>query len=1054
MAKTKKPTGLKLTRQSNVFTLSWKKGDANYDSGQKFQWRTNNTSWTSININKKATSQSKSFTISAYNPDTEKLFEWVEMRVRGKRASYKKNGKTIKPKMSDWATKRLTLAPPLKPVLTATMHESQWNVCTFAWTVETSDTDVNWFNATEWETILVNESDVTDGATLLWDDSQDGYDHGTGTREDSELIREDTFDLSDGSYTRWFRVRARGAGGDSGWVYEKHVYALPYQAVIESAVATVQPAGGFQCRVVWEAPSNPSHPIDSTNVEYSLTVPEEDLACPDEASWTTASISADTEGKDAVVFPIDRLLANDECLFVRVNTVHDDVSTYGVPVLAEGGVGALTNPTLNSVTIGENYRVTINATNSSAVEDSYLVILYRPASDPTSEIVLGTIAHGETTESVQAPDWSGETAYAFGVYAAVGDSTTISHDGALMKSAIVWGTGNVPKAPANVRVSATDISGTVRVEWDWTWTEADGAELSWSDHEDAWESTDEPDTYELSNIRNARWNISGLETGMKWYVRVRLKKGTGDNETYGAYSDTKEIDLTSAPSIPTLVLSEPVITETGSVTASWVYTTTDGTAQTYAEICEAELTTEGIEYGDIIAHTETAQHVTISAEDVGWQTGQTYYLCVRVVSASGRVSDEWSAPVPIAIAEPLGVEILSTSLEQQTETITVDGVTVTRTFLALTEMPLELSLSADNATVAIERAGSYHIGRPDETSFDGYENETVALKTTDVEAFGIEDIFGSLDDGASYRIVVTVKDELGQSAETSLEFEVHWEHQALIPDGVVQYDTQNYIAKVTPIAPLFTEVANPVDADIESYYELVENEYVLTSDETVDEDKTYYVEAVIEETDVCDIYRLSTDRPELIVKYGEFGETYVDPFPAIGQFGGYRFVFRTANGDYVTESNQIAWYDINGGLDIDYTIIDFDGGQIFLQYNVDVSDSWSKDFQETKYLGGSVQGDWNPAVSRTGSISAVTITIADEDEIEMIHRLAVSPSLCHVRTKSGASFSADVQVSENFSHDKQGKIASYTFAITRVDTEQLDGMTLADWEDLQEDELG
>lgn len=1054
MAKTKKPTGLKLARENNVFTLSWKKGDANYDSGQKFQWRTNNTAWTSININKKATSQSKAFTISAYNPDTEKLLEWVEMRVRGKRASYKKNGKRIKPKMSDWATKRLTLAPPLKPVLKATMHESQWNVCTFEWTVETSEKDVNWFNATEWETILVNESDVTDGATLLWDDSQDGYDHGTGTKEDSEVITEDTFDLSYGSYTRWFRVRARGAGGDSGWAYEKHVYALPYQAVIESAVATVQPAGGFQCRVVWEAPSNPSHPIDSTNVEYSLTVPEEGLACPDEARWEPASISADTEGKDAAVFPIDRLLANDECLFVRVNTEHDGVNTYGVPRLVDGGVGALSNPTLNSVTLGDNYMVTINATNASTVEDSYLVILYRPASDPTREIVLGTIPHGQTSKSVQAPDWSGETAYAFGVYAAVGDSTTISHDGALMKSSIVWGTGNVPKAPENVRVSATNISGTIRVEWDWTWTEADGAELSWADHEDAWESTDEPETYELSNIRNSRWNISGLETGVKWYVKVRLKKGTGENETYGPYSEIQVIDLTSAPSIPTLVLSDPVITETGSVTASWVYTTTDGTAQTYAEICQAELTTEGIEYGDIIAHTETAQHVTINAEDAGWQTGETYYLCVRVVSASGRVSDEWSAPVPIAIAEPLTVEITNTSLVEETETEIVDGQTITRTFLALEEMPLELSLSADNATVAIERAGSYHIKRPDETSFDGYENETVALKNTDVEAFGIEDIFGSLDDGASYRIVVTVKDELGQSAETSLEFEVHWEHQALIPDGAVQYDAQNYIAKVTPTAPLFAEVANPVDADIESYYELIEDEYVPTSDETVDEDKTYYIEAVVQETDVCDIYRLSTDRPELIVKDGEFGETYVDPFPAIGQFGGYRFVFRTANGDYITEANKIAWYDIDGGLDIDYTIIDFDGGQIFLQYNVDVSDSWSKDFQETKYLGGSVQGDWNPAVSRTGSISAVTITIVDEDEIEMIHRLAVSPSLCHVRTKNGASFSADVQVSENFAHDKQGKIASYTFAITRVDTEQLDGMTLADWEDLQEDELG
>lgn len=1011
MATTSKPTGLTLSRNGNNFTLSWKKGDNNYDAGQNFEWRTNNDAkFIANSIAKRDTSKVKQLSESDYYPNTELLLEWIEMRVRGKRAKYKKKGKTYKPTMSAWATKRLDLAPPKKPQLTATMHESQWNVCTFAWEVETSDTDIYWFNDVEWETILVRESDVTDGADLAWE--TDGtYERGTGTRTDSEVITEDSFVLSDGSYTRWFRVRSRGPRGASGWAYQNHVYALPYQAVIKSAAATVQPAGGFQCKVVWEAPANPSHPIDKTTVEYSITVPDANLSCPDDASWTSANVSADTENKDAVVFPIDRLLANDQCLFVRVNTEHDGVNTYGVPRLVDGGVGALSNPTLNSVTIGDNYMVTINATNASSVADSYLVILYRPASDPTREIVLGTIPHGQTSKSVQAPDWSGETAYAFGVYAAVGDSETISHDGALMKSSIVWGTGNVPKAPENVRVSATNISGTIRVEWDWTWTEADGAELSWADHEDAWESTDEPETYELSNIRNSRWNISGLETGVKWYVKVRLKKGTGENETYGPYSEIQVIDLTSAPSIPTLVLSEPVITETGSVTASWVYTTTDGTAQTYAEICEAELTTEGIEYGDIIAHTETAQHVTINAEDVGWQTGETYYLCVRVVSASGRVSDEWSAPVPIAIAEPLTVEITSTSLVEETETEIVDGQTITRTFLALEEMPLELTTDSNNVTAVIVRASSYHIIRPDETSFDGFENETIAIKKGNVESFEVEDLIGSLDDGASYRLIVTVKDELGQSAEDSVDFEVRWTHQALMPEGQVVIDSEEYIAKITPQAPQGALI-----------------------------------------TDVCDIYRLSSDRPELIVKDGVFGETYVDPYPAIGQFGGYRLVFKTANGDYITEDNEIAWLDIDETLDIGYTIIDFDGGQVFLKYNVDVSNAWAKDFQETKYLGGSVQGDWNPAVSRTSSINAVTITIVDEEQTEMIHRLAVTPSLCHVRTTGGASFSADVQVTENYTHEKRGKIASYTFAITRVDTENLDGMTLAQWEDLQEED--
>lgn len=1007
MAKTKKPTGLTITRNNNVFTLTWKLGEK-YAKGQAVQYRTNLQGWTALSVGATATSRAVGLNTSAFYPTTARSLQWIEMRLRG--AAKKKT-------VSDWSVIRFTLQVPRIPTLTATMDDQLSNVCVFAWTTVTAASDAYWFINTEYQSMLVKESNITDGSQLVWNETQQGWQSGTSTVANSVTVTEDTSAIADGSYTRWFRVRARGPRGASGWRYAKHVYGLSYQANIISAVATVQPAGGFQCRVEWEAPASASHPIDRTTVEYTITAPEEGLTCPDSATWTPARVSADTENADAAVFPIDRLLAANQCLFVRVNTQHDNVVTYGLPVLAEGGVGVLSDPTLTSVVLGDNYMVTINATNNSPVEDSFLVILYRPSSDPAREIVIGTIPHGSTTANVQAPDWSGEEAFAFGVYAAVGNAVGITHDSALMASSIVWGQGDVPKAPANVSVSATNISGTIRVEWDWTWTNATGAELSWSDHEDAWESTDQPDTYEISSIHNSRWHISGLETGIKWYVKVRLKKGTGDNETYGPYSETAIIDLTSAPSIPTLVLSESVITETGSVTASWVYTTTDGTAQTYAEICEAEITTEGIEYGDVIAHTETAQHVAISAEELGWQSGNTYNLCVRVVSASGRVSDEWSAPVSVMVAEPLTIEITETSLVEDSETITVDGTTVTRYFNSLTEMPLELTVEGagdnGNVNVVIERATSYYVDRPDETDFTGYEGETIAVysQTGDGEII-ISDLIGTLDDGASYRLIAMVQDNLGQSAQTEIEFEVHWSHQAVVPQGTVIVEEEDLIAKITPIAPTGALL-----------------------------------------TDVCDIYRLSADRPELVVKGAQFGTTYVDPYMTIGQFGGYRLVFRTANGDYITAENEIAWLDlIDKTLEIDYTVIDFDGGRIMLHYNVDVSSSWTKDFQETKYLGGSVQGDWNPAVSRTSSISAVSITITDEDQMEMIRRLAVSPTICHVRTKDGSSYAADVQVSEDHPHDKRGKVASYTFSITRVDTEELDGMTLAQWNEINIEE--
>jgi hypothetical protein len=251
-----------------------------------------------------------------------------------------------------------------------------------------------------------------------------------------------------------------------------------------------------------------------------------------------------------------------------------------------------------------------------------------------------------------------------------------------------------------------------------------------------------------------------------------------------------------------------------------------------------------------------------------------------------------------------------------------------------------------------------------------------------------------------------VQDDYGQSAEETLDFEVHWAHQAIMPEATVQIDNDNLIAKIVIGEPTGTATG-----------------------------------------DHCDIYRLSADRPELVYAGAEFGETYVDPYPAIGEHGGYRVVYVTANGDYITQDNEFAWIDIGGGIEAREAILDFGQARIRLDKNVDVSNDWSKEFTETKYLGGSVQGDWNPAVSRSSSVSAASVTTDDQDVIRDMRRLAVFAGICNVRTPEGSSYHANVNVSESIGYSSAGKIATYNLKLTRVDAEGLDGVPLDEWID-------
>jgi len=1606
MAITIKPKGLKIERNKNKFTFSWQIADKDYNDGQRLYWdkriskggtvKTGEEA-KSVKIGKKTTSKSVTITPSSYYPTTSKIIKSITFYVQGNRDKYTKKGKTINPSMSELSQKTYEILPPSTPKVTQALSDV-WNKCVFAWETSVSDTNQRHFVNVKWESILVKNAEGN-GENYRWSAGATGWQTGTGNATGSKTITEDTFTLAEESYTRFFRVQARGCGGASEWAYTKHVYAKTNQAEVDKTKVT-DTDNGQDVRVEWSADTGIAKPIDTTTVQWLIGIPLEGLQVP-EGTWQDANVSADTSGKDAAVISVNQRLTADQCLWVKVNTKHDNETTEGVPTLVKKGYLAL--PSLGSiVTDDTTHRATVHATNASQVEDSFLIVYYRPASNPEG-IPLGIIEHGETETTIQCPDWSEESGIAFGVKAFTGTYEEKTVDGLtnyvmtdlwMESKGIQWNAGEVPKPAQNVTAKPTAIRGTIRVDWDWTWTEANGAEIAWSDHEDAWESTDEPDIYTISNVKPSHWNIANLETGVTWYIRVRLFKGTGDNITYSPWSDlTTEstVDLATAPSKPMLILSESVIPQDGSVTASWVYSTTDGTDQSYAEICQGEFET-GFVPTKLIAHTETAQHVTINAEEAEWETGETYNLAVRVWSASGKVSDEWSAPVSIKIAEPLVATITETSLETisvevnprsfsgdiiafdtdmeedftkmqvslepiqdlhgydrpwvggagknklpqyskgqtvngivwtvnedgsltakgtatersifyylpnndygyisgsikatmldkngdvipasmdsvnsgikigntwggfNSVTMNVDGVlsqvwfsidklntaidytiypivydaslsptpwtpysnicpisgwdevevehvgknlwdfasllvgitqegdvftfptvsgtrpmltfseedidivigassvsyttagsnmrvelynssdtlvtqiTITtlnvvrnvngvskirfnygslgtnvkvaepmirlasdtdptyepyqgktyttklveniwdeewengyivastgavapsttefvsknfipvspntdyyvvcpytganriamydenqnwigstgwgvfqtglrtmpsnvyyikfyctgstynndiriyyapmpdgyvyggtvdlvsgelvidramvtldgsadegwsvgtkathyrgytyalsdikshsqnaqptsaicdkiptgtwnnafggvlaigqtgkaigfgldslgitnytdlnewlsnnpiticyplatpqtyqldpqtietlvgqnnlatdgtlavrisesyKDVLALTEMPLTVTVEGagegGETILAIERAESYHNGKPDETEYNGYDKEIVVLmEQTGEQEFEVEtnDLVGTFDDGAKYRIVGTVRDDLGQSGQDELEFVVMWEHQAVEPNGEVEIE--NYIAKIKPIAA-------------ES----------------------------MSETDKCDIYRLSADRPTLIYKGAEFGTEYVDPYPTIGEHGGYRLVTMTANGDYITADNTYAWLDVEESLDYDGTIIDFGGGQLFLRYGINISHDWAKDFTKTDYLGGAQQGDWNPAVTRKTDVSAALVTLTDADDVEVMRRLADYAGICHIRTADGSNFACDIQVSESNDANKYGKIVTYSLNITEVDSQRYDAMTYEEWLEMQ-----
>lgn len=1079
MAASSKISGQAIKRNKYVLTCSWKIPSHGYAGGQTFQFSYGH-GWTNAGVSTSQKSRTVTFAAANFYPNAGKeRLKSLSFRVTGKRSGGSWSG---------YSNQYTYYIYPPKPATLTIENQNEWPKLTFKHVLWGNDKDTTnyWPVDAKVTSVLVKDCQTTDGSKIDWSES---YDYPTiingstlpttrwevlaGRQEGTNTIQENTDLLATGSYTRWMRIIVRGVNGDSDPVYVRHVYALPNECQITNYKATKnEMSSNYVVQVWFNTPTSAAHPMDSVKVEYATAIPGSNMSVPLNPGWSEGAkvlVNGKTGGAS---FVVPSLLDKDQCLFIRVNSVYNGVETPGTPIIAD--YGELKTPTGLSITAQDPdyHTATVEVTNNSEVPDSFTVIRYYSDNNPDGKDI-GIIPHGQTTiEGLICPPWT--TGLTLGAYAVAPGGCytyTTRTDGVKiytvtpkMKSSLQKTGGTVPNPPTNVNVTRTDIEGTVRVTWNWSWDEANVAELSWADHEDAWESTDEPSTYEITTVRPSSWNISGLDSGTTWYIRVRLISAIGDDKTYGGYSATIPIDLASAPEVPVLSISPnpPVIQENGQISLSWEYESNDGTSQSFADIAEVTEDNGSIVYTNI-AKTQTAKSITLNAVDYGWHSGETHYFAVKVTSASGRESQGWSNTVSLNIAEAITCSIDQTSLEEvtvQRQAIDAEtGVesTITEDVLYLTEMPLTVTVSGagqgGQTTVSIERASDYHVNRPDETDFNGYAGETVASFSQIGESqitFTTEDLIGYLDDSAVYKLIATTKDNLGQSASDEITFEVHWEHQANVPTVSVNIDEDNSIAILNPIAPAVSD-------DILRYSSVsafpsngVSGKVYIAEDTGklyIWDDSEY-----TENTDVCDIYRLSVDKPELIYKGANFGETYVDPYPTIGEYGGHRFVTRTVNGDYITDdtsNGSFAWEDTteeDGDIFKSHSnIIDFDGKQVHLLYEVDLSNSWAKDFKETKYLGGSIQGDWNEGTSRTGSLSVTAVSDYDQETISLMRRLSDYAGICHVRSKDGSSYSADVQVQETYKYTRAPRLNEYSLTITRVDQENLDGMLYSEW---------
>lgn len=496
-----------------------------------------------------------------------------------------------------------------------------------------------------------------------------------------------------------------------------------------------------------------------------------------------------------------------------------------------------------------------------------------------------------------------------------------------------------------------------------------GTEVTWADRSNAWTSTEQPQSYSFTwkdgTKKSTKWGktttviVCGLTEGVRYHFRARRYLEGDNGTTYTPWSARMSVVPSLAPS--NVVMSAPSIVKSGSgCKLGWTY---DGGKQTSWRILSGnKVVTSGNNNKDNASIT--------AAQLKKYSTNQhTVSLLVEVTTKGGSAK---SSPSIITLATPpkISIKIKNNKCVSQPLVVRVTSTIKTATLICV---------------IRARGCGSGGPGLKPQIYKDVIWSGKASPKWKAQKKNGkVVNYLASVTmpeglnfrDKARYTLSMNAVDPSTglTSATVSSTFSIAWSRQATPP--------------LVTITPSDTSTRKGI--------------------------RTLACRITIENApgsstkDVYDIWRVTPDGEYLVYSGAVRNEVVLDKYAPYGREGTsliYRVVTRTKDGD--TE-----WSDFQYQLIAKELRIDFGNKYVELPYNLEVNDSWTKDFETRRKLDGTIDGYWNEGVERKGGLNSKIIKITDSDKAEKIRELAKYTGPCLVRLPDGCCYMANIDIEE------------------------------------------
>ena len=608
----------------------------------------------------------------------------------------------------------------------------------------------------------------------------------------------------------------------------------------------------------------------------------------------------------------------------------------------------------------------------------------------------------------------------------------------------------LPNAPTSIKTVEAISETSVQLTWDPVGS-AKTYSIQHAEKESYFEGSNGVTT--IDNIESTTYTITGLQTGTRYYFRLRCSNDSGNS----AWTSSRTIALGRKPEPPSTWSDRTIIVSGDKVLLSWLHNSVDGSSQMLSEL---EFEVNGVKDTHQIGMDINGKPInTFELPTWMFDDGTKIYWRVRTKGVTNEFS-EWSIQRVIEVYEPptLSLSIIDKS-GLSTTMINSFPFNIKAIVGPNTQKPLSyfISIKSKQSYTTNTPFGSVNI-KKDEEIYSQVLN-VVGNIFVEMNANNID-----LENGMEYEITCGVTMNTGLSAEGKISFTVDWTEQTHSPNAELIFDKEKLSVSIRPYCEVFeifyrevtykngryTETSNEVET-IQNGIS-VEGAITDTQRQVYKDGETYFCiidegRAVEVENVLLSVYRRTHDGKFVEIAKNIDGEdhTFVtDPHPSL-DYARYRIVatdkltgtiaYNDIISDHIGDSSIVIQWDESwsnfGVNDKDVSVNSNSSSIIKLPYNIGISESNTPDVSTVNYIGR------EHPVSYYGTHLGVTSTWSaeiDKSDVELIHalrRLSTYMGDVYVREPSGVGHWATITVSFNNKYDSL--VLPITLNITRVD---------------------